>query len=431
MTGRECRARFRFQSQSLAMNLMTYSIRMTAILLVCLPLCDLHAFEESRVRFQESKGGAMLHDRRPAVLFHACERELIDGLFDPAAETLLAAAETFTKSVFSAPSLRFTKAITRRDAGDILVAEWNIDEPNAKGSLILKDTSVISLYELHLLSGNINSRDELTTFLSKLLMWSKPPVDTGSITIALPANTSGVGEFSGTFTTPPVSTPVIRDVYMAGVKDGKEWYMTLQVGKDFTESYYPVPPFVPERFPPLNELIQSWSFGRIWSEVGKRFDLQVYMDFSEYRDVILITELARRGLSEEQVVELLTNTEGSNLHTRARVVLDALRRSGKEASVNRYFDPALEMYEKIGPSAHAAVDTLFHNAARTCTPKVEAHALRLLKSGIFQEAALLYIGACSTSQETMGAIETLSVPDNLVQPKESVLQGIRRRAAHD
>lgn len=405
---------------------MTYR-RTTLAVALCLFVRDLCALDERRIAFRQSTDGSLSPEGQPDALFKASERELREGAFDPAAGALLAAAVTFTKSIFNVPSLHFQRAVTRRDAGDIVVAQWNIDEPYAKGSIILVDTPVVSLYELHLAGVSLNSRDDLATFLSKLLIWGKPPLDAQSVTLGLPAGVEGIREFSGKFATPPVSTPVIRDVYISGIADGNESFMTVQVGKGFTRSAYPVPPFIPERFPPLTELAHSWTFARLWGEVGKTFDLRIHMDFSEHRDEILIKELIRRRLSEDQFLDLLSNTKPGYMESRAGIVFSALASTGKEASLNRYFESALNMYERIGPVAGSAAELVFRFASRSCSPALEAHAVRLMKSGVFQKGALSYIGACSSSSEMLRAVEAVSVPDSLVQQKETVLRGIRRR----
>jgi hypothetical protein len=54
---------------------------------------------------------------------------------------------------------------------------------------------------------------------------------------------------------------------MAVVPD-TEWLLRVIVGKTFSARYYPVPPFIPERFEPLTDLVKTWDFRRIWAEVG-------------------------------------------------------------------------------------------------------------------------------------------------------------------
>lgn len=223
-----------------------------------------------------------------------------------------------------------------------------------------------------------------------------------------------------------------RDVTMFfGTKAGEDSFVTLRVGKNLTLSYpvpyYPVPPLVPERFPPLTELVQSWSFGRIWSEVGRTVDMKSQFDFSEHRDEILVRELARRGLSDDQFLDLLRTAKPHRLTSRAGMVFSALRSTGKDAFLNSHFHAALDQYERMGPMATSAVETVFLFAGKSCSPRLEERSVRYLKSGIFQRGALSFISRCSSSEATLATLQAVPVPSDLVQEKEFVIREIKRR----
>jgi len=111
----------------------------------------------------------------------------------------------------------------------------------------------------------------------------------------------------------------------------------------------------------------------------------------------------------------------------SQVVLFALQQEGKGASLGRYFGPALKMYEHIGPGASDAVETSFRFAANACSKPCEAEAARLLKSGAFPNASLLYLSRCSASQDVLEAVSSADVPDRLLNAKKFALMDIRRR----
>src|SRR5258708_6187013 len=69
----------------------------------------------------------------------AFKKELSDGYFDPQATDLLDAARAATQTIFKLPTLHAPRAVTKRDHGDRLVVEWQIDEPYARGFVMLDD----------------------------------------------------------------------------------------------------------------------------------------------------------------------------------------------------------------------------------------------------------------------------------------------------
>ena len=88
---------------------------------------------------------------------------------------------------------------------------------------------------------------------------------------------------------------------------------------------------------------------------------------------MLVTELARRGLSDADVVRLLQNATVEKLCERARVVFRALHFGGRDSQVERVFDPALKMYLEVGDPARQAVEELFRAAKGQmgCSAKLE------------------------------------------------------------
>jgi hypothetical protein len=356
----------------------------------------------------------------------ASEKELAEGVFDPKAATILDAAGEFTRAVFNLPSLRLVRAVTHQDNGDVLVVRWSVDEAFTKGTVYLQDSPYVSRYELCLTNG-VATKEDVAAFVSKLIIFRKTPINLmfrEAIEILLPENRP-IGAFF--VNTTLSSTGKTHEFSIRAAQYEKDWLVEVLVGKSFTESYYPVQAFIPERFPPLSDLMKSWSFERIWSEVGTPVGPHSWEDYSENRDRIRISELIRRGVSKEQFGELLRTADSALLQRRAAVVMSALGAAGEGPSLNRYFEPALATYERIGPAADSAVQTVFLSASRACATPYEATAMRLLKEGIFVEGALLYLGQCSTSKETLQTIESFSAPNELRPQKETALNSIRAR----
>lgn len=393
-------------------------------------LASLPIYAADRVQFQTSGDLAPDEKTRPDVLFHAAQVDSAVGFFDPHAEELLRSAERFTKDVFRLPTLKFIRAITYTNgAGDNMLVEWSFDEPFGSGFVFLRDEPFISQYQMRLNGISLLSAEELSLFLTALVIWEKPPVSLGGTTVYLPSSYSKVGIFWAQPPPPFSEVALIHDFNVLGIHSNQDTYLTVQVGKSFTKSYYPVPPFVPERFPSLNELVRLWDSRRIWDEIGKPTEPSARYDLTEVRDSILITELAGRGLSKDEFVNLLRNGPSARLYSRASTVFQSLEKAGQGAEVGRYFEPMLDMYRAIGSPAAAAVNELFRVLVKRtdCTVPFEGRALRLLSEGVFQEGAMTYLRNCSTSMAAIHGIETASVPDTLLPLKELSLRSVRNR----
>jgi hypothetical protein len=346
-------------------------------------------FAADHINIQVVADLAPAENTRPDVLLQAAQKELAGGVFDPRADLLLKAAEGFTKDVFNFSTLTFLRAITyRNDNSDEVIVEWTFKGSGTGGTLVLRDTPFLSEYTMRFKDCACRTREDLSGLLTGLVVWAKRPVNLGAININLPASYPN-SAFWGSPPQPSSEVEVIRDFNLRGLVKDQDLYLHINVGKAFTESYYPVAPFIPERFPPLTELLQLWSSRRIWGELGRPAGPSKDVDLSEIRDEVLITELARRGLSEDEFVELLRNVRPYRLYSRARDVIESLHKAGNAMDFNRYFEAALRMYQGLGPSAGNAVAELFRQRFRRtgCAEQLEADSLRLLRENVFQVPA--------------------------------------------
>jgi hypothetical protein len=110
----------------------------------------------------------------PQVMYRAAEARFSENVFDPAAERLLRGMEVVTKRVFNVPSLHFQRAVTQRvlsgpQWGDVLIAEWSVNEAFGKGSIILTNTPYFSDYTMRLSDCKIASQADLVVFLHALM----------------------------------------------------------------------------------------------------------------------------------------------------------------------------------------------------------------------------------------------------------------------
>lgn len=398
----------------------------------------------------------------PAGAFRAAEANVSAGGFDPAADTLLTAAQGFTKGVFNVPSLQLRRAVTQRvptgaQRGDVLIAEWSFEEPFGSGWIVLTDTPYYSTYAFRTRGCRIRTQADLTAFLRSALVWGNSPVlpnleaapassgvSVGGVSadpfffITLPAGSGPITFFSGSPSGSPrwALSPYLHvaDFEIDGLLEGEEWFFTFGVGKSYTQGLYPVRARIPERFPPLGDLAKSWSFAQVRGEVGRQVKPFVGgADYTADRDQILIAELVRRGLSEAQVLDLLTDVQPTPdaYDRRLAAVDEAFQDAGAAPFIGRFFMPAFRAYQRIGPAATKSVAHLFGLASvPSCQVDVEALALDLLKRGEFIEGPFAYLGSCSTSREALAALQTVSLPAELEWRRQFEVDNIRSRVEH-
>ena len=353
------------------------------------------------------------------------------GAYDPAADKLLVAADKYTRDVFPVPSLRRETAATHRGNGDVLQVWWKFDESFGKGDLVLIDDPFDSNYWFRFSAPLTPTSSDLVKKILGLITWGTPQLYLRPREIFLPAVGAAQDHFLVVNHLSPYSNSKLH-FEMTGFEDRGVWLIKVSIGKPLVRDNYPVRALIPERFPPLDELVRTWSFRRIWNEVGATYAKDG--DLSEHRDRMLIDELVDRGLTTDEIVELMINTDPSNLPMRAHDVLAPLREHGKaKAVVPAIFAPVLKFYERTGPRAASAAEALFHEASRNCGGEaMESAALRVLAAGLFVDGPLRYLSNCSASQETLDRLERITVRGSRVfgdQPKESVREAIEKRMA--
>ena len=274
---------------------------------------------------------------------------------------------------------------------------WKFDESFGKGDLVLIDDPFDSNYWFRFSAPPTPTSSDLVKKILGLITWGTPQLSVGPgkyFYIHMPADGAAQNHFSVETLLSPYSNSKLH-FGMTGFEDQGVWLINVSIGKQLVNNNYPVPPLVPERFPPLNELARTWSSRRIWHEVGATYAKE--NDLSRYRDRVLIDELVDRGLTTDQIVGLMINTDVPNLAVRAQVVFDSLREHGKaRAVVPAIFAPVLEFYERTGARATGATDGLFLAASVDCGgEEMDGAALRVLASGLAEEYPLVYLSKCS------------------------------------
>ena len=343
-------------------------------------------------------------------------QEMEGGSFDPAATKLLQAAVTFTKGAFQLPSLQFETAVTKRTEkeGDVLFVRWSFGEALGAGMLILKDTPYYSYYAFDLHRDKLGSEEQLSEFLKSLIAFGGKPIyfDNNGIELRVPPN----GEVS------PFHLGVLgsqsryeRTFIVDGISRDQNTFVGVWIGKDFAEGIYPVKEFVPERFPPLPELAQTWTIQRVRAEIGKKNQIGA----AEYeRDKILYRELVRRGVDQEMLLSLLKAGQYQWL-------FPALRDAGQLSVVSDSFKTMMLLcLDRTIPAE--AVDEALRILKPTCALPDESDVVKL--GHYLGYGGFTYLGACAKSRDTVEALEVLNPSDDtLVRLKLQAITAIQGR----
>ena len=410
------------------MNMMNTRNRVGIHLAMCsLGLISCGVAADDNIKLRVMNGLAGPDPARAGDTHFEWRKQIRAGTFDSLADAVLSGAESFTKTIFGFEELKFVKAVTYTDAsGDNMMAEWEAD--SGRTNLILRDIPNFSEYDIRTGPRVLHDAAELSAFLARILVTQKEPLHLKmyEFEVYVPSQTPAIVAFHGE-TIARSSISEVANVFIEGATDGKAWYVKVTLPKTYTRLFYPVPPYIPERFPPLLERLKTWSFDHILSEVGRPSNPPV---FTVYRDGYLLAELARRGLSDVQVGDLLVDPSAWDLGERARVVLSALKKAGKDDPASRYYKVALDRYRQVGAAAEDAVAVFFADRATNCSPESETAATDALKDGAFFEGPLLYLSRCSASPETTRMLSGLSVPERFAQRKEGALSNMRQRLEH-
>jgi hypothetical protein len=347
-------------------------------------------------------------DRPPTKLFQAAEARLATEPFDQRAESLLQSADAFTRALFHLSGAKLDRFATYRSPdGDCLVASWSFGEP--ANTALVNDTPYQSIYSFRIRGARHLAADGLVSFLRELIIFDEPPLklNAGELSIDVDPVSSTVLYFTGrTSSRSPYS--LARDLQVSASTDERDWYISVIVPKVYAKSYYPEPLLIPERFPPLSELLKSWSFDHIWSEVGVHGVSLVADLWADRRDQQLIAELFRRGLSQPQFVDLLVSKDVIDLRDRLREVWWGASEAHAEVLYAGYGAAALRSYAQIGPRAEESAQAYFIG---DCSPEFDSLAKATLKEQVYWTGPIRYISRCSNSTDDLRMLETLAVPD--------------------
>jgi hypothetical protein len=234
----------------------------------------------------------------PARSFQAIADRFDGAMFDPQAADLLASTDALTKMIFYLGEATLDRSATYRNTdGDCLLASWRFG--GGANTLLLDDSPYQSIYSFRLKGFRQVTMDGLVSFLGELIAVDQPPLNLKLTALNLQAGPgpSNILSFTGWEMR---YASGLRNMSIWGAADGRDWFIGLSVPRSMEGSLDHTPILIPERFPPLSELLKTWTFDHVWSEVGRHGESLLASMWADQRNRMLIAELARRGISEEQ-----------------------------------------------------------------------------------------------------------------------------------
>jgi hypothetical protein len=341
--------------------------------------------------------------------------ELEGGSFDPAASELLRATTNFTKGAFRLPSLRLESAITKRtdEEGDLIFVKWSFSEAIGAGSVVLKDSPYYFLYSFHVTRSRLSSENELDAFLRSLVAWGGKPVyfTTEAKSVRIPS-AGGVSPFY--LSIPGSQSPYAAGFSIDGISYEHDTFLSIFMGKQIAGDIYPTK-WIPERFPPLSELVRNWTLSQIQNEIGKgRRGFP-----SEERDRVLFREIVRRGVDQEQLLDMLKEGKFNWL-------FEELREAGHTDLVASSFKTMVDLYRRklilAGP-----VEFAVFMLRSSCAVPDEGDVTLLVRDDILRFGGLVYLHDCGKSRETLDDLKEVDVPETFATQKAATIAAIGDR----
>jgi hypothetical protein len=218
---------------------------------------------------------------------------------------------------------------------------------------------------------------------------------------------------------------------IVGLRVGGDAYLLLSVGKLTFKPMYPDDGiYVPERFPRLRDLVPSWTKQRLLSEVGRFWDSGTAMAKNNQRDRILIAEIVKRGVSDEDLTRLLLPANVPNLlmwEFNTEAVMASLVRTNQVAPHRRVLEQiAIDLCRRqdAGP---LPTSSIFWWLKEKPALDFAGLALTCLETAIYPEPPLQYLQDRGRTEDAYQRVAQTQVPERWVPMRDSVLRQIRER----
>ena len=192
--------------------------------------------------------------------------------------------------------------IVNQEGIDALVSQWQPGEAAKAGVLGIWnwDLPEYNWFVIKFDLGSFTSSQAVTRILQTFLIWQLP----GTRLEVRYAPASHPRFLAGEILLP--SRERGMEYSVEGITQDSAEYLLIHLGKEPLQHFYPVGgTYVPERFPPLGQLAKDWTKERILSETERSWLVRGPSAYQVNRDSILISELASRGFTRDDLERLL------------------------------------------------------------------------------------------------------------------------------
>jgi hypothetical protein len=314
------------------------------------------------------------------------------------------------------------------EGNEALVAQWEPGESAGDGlrAVWLWDTPEYSWYVIQCDPARFASSNATQGFLDGLLRWQS----------ILPAYTSLRVQYS------PASSPRFLVAFPAltfaergleyslhGVWHNSGPYLLIRAGKGLFSTLYPEGGiYVPERFPPLKELAKEWDKERILAETARTWQARGPSTYQRFRDSILISELANRGITGSDLERLLLAPNPPSWVARELRTGSVMRALVNSKELDRNHDSLEDVTLRMGSLGDSpfALNMILSSLARIDSDYSDL-ATKCLATCIDKEAPLQYLLLKGSSEEAYTNVEHAVVPDRLAELRQRAIEQIRGR----
>jgi hypothetical protein len=400
---------------------------LSALALVCLGVgIPLGFSAENDVQFKIQPG--MRADNPTAIEEFEKQRELLSrGTLDPTAQPLVAMAESLVRKLFNLHNVQAVRFATRAESvGDTLYGEWTAEISEWNVVVLMRNGPLGTNFLVRFDTFPPPLQFSLERLLKQILAWGKSPIYLRSLTVTLPADNGTITHFRAE-AQPMSSIASVADFRISAEYVSPHLVLSFFVGEHFVADPPINPAFVPERFPPLKDLVTTWSRERLVREIGATASRPFPGNLTEERDRIITSELVRRGLSDEDLVRLLTDVPNRLYQQRATGIILGIRAAGQQVRYLRAFAETIGQYERIGVIGDSAAEVLFYELANHCAEQFENLALEALTKQHAVRGALGYLQRCGKTQRTYDLVESTQVSTDFSTMRMLTLGDIKSR----
>jgi hypothetical protein len=313
---------------------------------------------------------------------------------------------------------------------DVLVAKWQLGQPASLGArgLWIWDTPDYNWFVVECEPATATSAVATQAFLSQLLKWDF--MIPNPLVVRFRYAESGQHLFRGY--SYQEQEEYGHEYRLFGLRADSGVYTLLKLGKgQFSALGYPEGGiYVPERFPPLETSVKGWSKGYILAEVGRLWSRSTAFAHNNNRDVILISEAARRGLDRTDLEMLLLPSSAPGIVAwgqRVRAVMGALIETHQ---LDRHKEDIEEITIRLGNREDAGGSTLreiFMELLRSSNDYT-GMALQCLSTCVYAEPPLWYLANRGNSEDVYRKVGQAAVTGlSAKEAQRDALESIRAR----